>query len=506
MNCGEWISKRALQSEDRPFVKDRERQLQNREFNHQVNRVANYLLRLGVKKGSRVACLLENSIELLALFFACAKTGVIFVPLNYRLAVPELAYMLNDSDPRLLVYSADFHSKVQSLKSQSREVRNYLPVDENPSEPGLTLDNVIAGFAENEPAIEAGIEMGDPLLLLYTSGSTGTPKGALLSHQNILFSAIHSLVGYGINQTYKSLIAAPLFHVSALLAGAIPVIYAGGCLVIMKEFNPLEALDLIEREKINYMFAVPVMYQLMTQAGGWEAVDMSHVHFFIAGGASLPVSLIQKYHQDKGIYFAQGYGLTETGRLSALTLEDSIRKAGSVGKEVFHVTMRIVDENDLDVPTGQTGEIIVKGPNVFLGYWHMDEANKAAFKNGWFHTADLGRRDEEGFLYIIGRKQEMLIFSGENIYPAEIEKAIQGLPVVREVAIVGKKVPKKGDVAVAFVSLKEGETLTKKELLQNLQGKIADFKIPREVFFLDELPRNSLGKIDKLALKRKLQE
>lgn len=276
--------------------------------------------------------------------------------------------------------------------------------------------------------------------------------------------------------------------------------------MIMKAFNPLEALDLIEQDKINYMFAVPVMYQLMTQAGGWEAVDMSHVHFFIAGGASLPVPLIQKYHQEKGVYFAQGYGLTETGRLSALALEDSIRKAGSVGKEVFHVTMRIVDKNDRDVPPGQIGEIIVKGPNVFLGYWDMDEANKDAFRNGWFHTADLGRRDEEGFLYIIGRKQEMLIFSGENIYPAEIEKVIQSLPGVKEVAVIGKKVAKKGDVAVAFVSLKEGEILTKQELLHKLQGKIADFKIPREVFFLKELPRNSLGKIDKLVLKRKLQE
>lgn len=168
--------------------------------------------------------------------------------------------------------------------------------------------------------------------------------------------------------------------------------------------------------------------------------------------------------------------------------------------------MRIVDENDQDVPPGQTGEIIVQGPNVFLGYWNMDEANEAAFKNGWFHTADLGRRDEEGFLYIIGRKQEMLIFSGENIYPAEIEKSIQSLPAVKEVAVIGKKVAKKGDVAVAFVSLKEGETLTKKESIHKLQGKIADFKIPREVFFLNELPRNSLDKIDKLALKKKLQE
>ncbi|MEW6672155.1 MAG: AMP-binding protein [Thermodesulfobacteriota bacterium] len=506
MNCGEWIYKRALQFSDRPFVKDGDRRLENDDFNRQVNRLARYLLGLGLKKGDRVACLLENSIELLALFFACAKTGTIFVPLNYRLAVPELVYMLNDSDPRLLVSSAVFQPQVQQLQSTHKKIKNYLSVDAGSPEPERNLETVIAGLDENEPAGSEEIGPGDPLLLLYTSGSTGAPKGALLSHQNVLFSAIHSLVGYGINHTYKSLIAAPLFHVSALLAGTIPVIYAGGSLVIMKAFNPLEALDLIEREKINYMFAVPVMYQLMTQAGAWETTDMSHVHFFIAGGASLPVPLIRKYHQEKGVCFAQGYGMTETGRLSALGLEDSIRKAGSVGKEVFHVGLRIVDENGRDVPPGAAGEIVVKGPNVFLGYWNMDEANKAAFRNGWFYTADLGRRDAEGFLYIIGRKQEMLIFSGENIYPAEIEKAIQGLPAVREVAVVGKKVPKKGDVAVAFVSLKADNVLTKKELIHSLQGQIADFKIPREVYFLNELPRNSLDKIDKLALKRKLHE
>ncbi len=506
MNCGEWILKRAVQFADRPFVKDGERQLQNGEFNHQVNRLSHYLLSLGIKKGDRVACLLENSIELLELFFACSKTGAIFVPLNYHLAAPELAYMLNNSGSRLLVYTTDFHSQVQLIKSQLKEIISYLVVDAKSSGPGQNFEHVISGFDSSEPVATEEVELGDPLMILYTSGSTGTPKGALLSHQNILFSAIHSLVGYGLNKTYKSLIAAPLFHVSALLAATIPVIYAGGSLVIMKAFNPLQALDLIEREKINYIFAVPVMYQLMTQAARWEAIDMSHVHFFIAGGASLPVALIKKYYQEKGVYFAQGYGMTETGRLSALELQDSIKNAGSVGKEVFHVTMRIVDENDRDVPSGHTGEIIVKGPNVFLGYWNMDEANKAAFKNGWFYTADLGRRDEEGFLYIIGRKQDMLIFSGENIYPAEIEKAIQSIPAVKEVAVIGKKVAKKGDVAVAFISLKDGETLTKKELIHKLQGQIADFKIPREVFFLKELPRNSLDKIDRLALKRRLLE
>ena len=348
--------------------------------------------------------------------------------------------------------------------------------------------------------------LADPLFIMYTSGTTGDPKGAVLSHGNVLFGSINTVVGCGINRSYRSLVVAPLFHIGALGASALPILYAGGSLVLKGFYNASEVIGLIARERINYMFAVPVMFQLLPKTDEWQTADFSHVHFFIAGGAPMPLAVIRKYQEDKGIYFSQGYGMTETFRLTSLDLEDSIRKAGSVGKEVLHVLLRIVDDQDRDVAPGESGEIIVKGPNVFSGYWNKPAETAEAMRGGWFHTGDMGRRDEEGFIYIVGRKVEMIISSGENIYPAEVERVIQALPEVREAAAVGMPDRKKGEVVAVFVMLKEGAGLTEAALLAALQGKIAPFKIPKKVVFVEDFPRNSTGKILKKELKEKLSE
>ncbi len=289
---------------------------------------------------------------------------------------------------------------------------------------------------------------------MYTSGTTGDPKGAILTHQNILFGAIHSLLGYGVDRSYKSLVVAPLFHIGALAASVTPIIYAGGSIVISSFYNASEVLNNICKEKINYMFAVPVMFQLMAEAEEWKNADLSHVHFFISGGAPIPLPVIKKYQEEKGVGFVQGYALTETGRLTSLDLEDSISKAGSVGKEVFHVSLRIVDEHGNDLPPLVPGEIWSRA-QCFAGYWGKDAATGAAMKGGWFHTGDMGQRDEDGFVYIVGRKVEMIISSGENIYPAEVERAIAALPQVKEAAAVGMADKKRGEVVAAFVILQK---------------------------------------------------
>ena len=227
------------------------------------------------------------------------------------------------------------------------------------------------------------------------------------------------------------------------------------------------------------------------------------MHYFISGGAPIPVDVIRKYQEEKGVGFVQGYAMTETLRLTSLDLEDSITKAGSVGKEVFHIELRIVDNDGRDVAPGEPGEILVRGPNVFLGYWNKPAETAEAMAGGWFHTSDMGRRDEDGFVYIIGRKQEMIISSGENIYPAEVERAIQSLPQVKEAAAVAMPDPaKRGEVVAAFVTLQDGRSITEEELINALQGQIAHFKIPKRVFFVDDFPRNAAGKI----LKKELQK
>lgn len=501
MNIGQWTSKRARLNPEKLFLKEEDgREFSNAAFDQRVNRMANAFSEWGILKGERVAVLMLNSSEFLEIFFACAKTGAIMVPVNFRLAVPELIYILRDSAPRTLIYSSDFTDKVKAIKAAGLPLSRCVchGIDPIPGDPSLS--GFVAALPGCEPAPTSEITLDDPLFVMYTSGTTGDPKGAVLSHGNILFGAIHSLVGYGVDKTYRSLVVAPLFHIGALAASATPVIYAGGSLFLKSFYNASEVIRLIVREKINYMFAVPVMFQLMAKAEEWDKADFSHVHFFISGGAAIPVQMIRKYQEEKGVGFVQGYGLTETGRLTSLDLEDSIRKAGSVGKEVFHIDLRIVDHDDRDVAPGEPGEIVVRGPNVFTGYWNKPRETAAAIKSGWFHTGDMGRRDEEGFVYVIGRKQELIISSGENIYPAEVERAIQSLPQVREAAAVAMPDPIRGEAVAAFVMLHEDQLISEEDLINALHGKIAPFKIPKRVWFVDDFPRNVTGKVLKKEL------
>jgi fatty-acyl-CoA synthase len=284
------------------------------------------------------------------------------------------------------------------------------------------------------------------------------------------------------------------------------VIYAGGSLVLKRFFNASEVVKLISTEKINYMFTVPVVYQMMTEAAEWEGADFSHVHYFFSGGAPMPVPLIKKYQEEKGVSFAQGYGMTEACQITAVPLADSITKAGSVGKEGFHTSLRIVDENDADVSQGDTGEVIIRGPNLFSGYWKKPEETTAAFTGDWFRTGDMGYRDEDGYIFLVGRKVEMIISSGMNIYPAEVERAIQAQPEVAEAAAVGVPDSRRGEVVSAYVRLEKGKEISEEELIKRLTGMIASFKIPKKFFFVDDFPRNQGGKILKRELKERYRQ
>ncbi len=504
MNVGEWVFKRAATYPDGPFLEEDGRSFTNRAFNERVNRMAHALAAWGVDRGERVAVLMANSSEFLEIFFACAKTGAIMAPLNFRLAVPELVFILRDCTPRLLVYSADFSAKAGELRAALPGALRFLRQGGAEGE-DPPLADAAAAFSVAEPAVAAEVTLDDPLFIMYTSGTTGDPKGAVLTHMNVLFGSINTVVGCGIDRSFRSLVVAPLFHIGALGASALPILYAGGSLVLKEFTNASEVIELISRGGINYLFAVPVMFQLLLKTEQWPTADFSSVRFFIAGGAPMPLEVIRKYQQDKGVFFSQGYGMTETFRLTSLDLADSIRKAGSVGKEVLHVLMRIVDDSGQDVTPGESGEIIVKGPNVFSGYWRRPAETAAAMAGGWFHTGDMGRRDEEGFLYIVGRKVELIISSGENIYPAEVERAVQALPGVREAAAVGMPDRKKGEVVAVFVLPTEGAGLTEEALLEGLRGKIAPFKLPRKVVFVAEFPRNATGKILKNGLREMLR-
>lgn len=505
MNIGEWSLKRARSWPERLFLKQGDRCCTNREFNARVNRMAHVLLAKGVRKGDRVAALMVNSSAFFETFLACAKIGAIIVPINHQLAAPELVRIIADCGPRLLVHSPAFAAAVAQIRRQGGEIEHCLPHAGEALAAAAGHDDPSDRRTAAEPAVPWDVTLGDPLLIMFTSGTTGTLKGAVLSHENFLFGSIQNLHCYGINATYKSLVVAPLFHIGALVASATPVIYAGGALVIKDFENPSEIIQLIEREKINYMFAVPVMYKMMSKAPAWESADFSHVNFFIAGGAPMPVPLIRQYQEEKGVRFVQGYGMTETLRITSLDLEDAQRKAGSIGKELFHTWVRIVDDAGREMPPETAGEIIVKGPTVFARYWNNPEATAAVLRDGWFHTGDLGKRDAEGFIYIVGRKSDLIISSGENIYAAEVERAIEAIEPVSEAAVVGLPDATRGEVAAAFVVLKEAGALTAEELTAALRGCLAPYKIPRKVMFLESLPKTDSGKVRKNELKQRFR-
>lgn len=504
MNIGEWVAKRARLYPDRLFLKENEQEIDNGRFNRQVNRTANALETLGVSKGARVIVLMTNSSAFLEVFFACAKLGALIIPVNTNLAGSELAHIIGDAAPRVLIYSSSLQDTLKAIGAAlDRRIHRLAHGGPGPEE-APSLETLARDAPSHEPDLVEAPDLDDPLMIMYTSGTTGAPKGAVLTHGNFLFGAIHSLLSYHLDRTCRSLVVAPLFHIGALAASVTPVIYAGGCLVLKAFDNPSDILSCLVREKISFMFAVPVMYDMLTKSPRWAQSDFAAVDFFIAGGAPMPVALIRRYQEEKGVRFAQGYGMTETLRITALDLDAAGRKAGSIGKEVFHTTLEIQDEDGREVPPGATGEIVVKGPTVFRGYWKNPGATAAVLRDGWFHTGDLARRDGEGFIHLAGRKNDLIICAGENIYAAEVERAIEAHPQVAEAAVIGIPDARRGEVPAAFVRLEDDAPLPEDELLRFLADRIAAFKCPRKIRFVREFPRNRVGKILKRDLKDRL--
>lgn len=504
MNIGEWTTKRAmLQPDSTVIISDDGRTFTYGEFNSRVNSAANAMPGMGVSRGDRIAVLLPNVPEFLELWFATAKTGAIMVPLNYRLAPPEIEYILEDCGATALAYAPDFAEQVEEIRSRAKDVNTYLCVGGEGQEDDLVYDDWVSKALETEPATDPKPTLDDPHFIMYTSGTTGHPKGAILTHGNTHWNAINGVLAYQLSQNETNLVATPLYHIAGLSAGATPTIFSGGRVILMKYFNPDEALRMIESHKVTSMFGIPSMFQMMADCEHFDTTDFTSVRFLIVGGAPCPVPLIERY-LSKGVAFNQGYGLTETAPgVTALPVEDALRKRGSAGKPLFYVDVDIVDDADMQVDRGELGEIVIQGSNVFQGYWNKPRETEEALKYGWFHTGDVGYFDSEGYLYVTDRKGDMIISGGENIYPVEVENVIRSNPKVADVGVVGLPDPAWGESPLAVVVLKSGERATTEELIEYCRDKLARFKTPKKVVFADDLPRNSTGKVLKKELREK---
>lgn len=503
MNIGEWAKRWAERYPNEPYVKYGDLELTKGEFNVRINRLSHAFQEFGIKKGDRVAVLMGNSNIFLEILFALSKIGGIMVPLNFRLAAPELEFILNDSEPIMLIYSPEFLSVADELRDKIPSMKTYICEMEGGSPGDLLFGKFVADKSEGEPDPGVEVILDDPHFIMYTSGTTGKPKGAVVLQGNTQWNAINAINMYTLGTGDVSLCCAPLFHIGALHASATPGLYAGQKLIIQRFFNPNESLKLIEKEKVNLMFGIPVMFLFMTLDPDFEKTDFSSVNFFIAGGSPCPKSLIETF-MEKGVTFNQGYGMTETATaITALRSEDALRKLGSCGKPVFHTDIRIVDLEGGDLPQGEMGEVLVKGPNVIREYWRKPKETAETIEDGWLHSGDMGYIDEEGYLFLVDRKKDMYISGGENVYPAEVEDVIMSFDKVADVGVIGVPDKKWGEIGMAVVVKKPDTELTENEVIEFCKGKLAKYKIPKKVTFIDVLPRTATGKILKKELRAK---
>lgn len=499
---GDWLRHHAAHRANHKAIIFNDLTFTYREFNSRVNQTATALDQLGVKQGDRVALLLLNSNAFLETLFACAKLGAIAVPINFRLSPAEINFILNDAQANVLLYHPVFKELFEPIRAES-PVKHAILITEAGAETGsdLNYEDLLSNSADSEP--ETVVLQDDPLMMMYTSGTTGKPKGALLSHGNVSWNAIHSLLSdMALQKQDIVLTVAPLFHIGGLAVNSLTAMYIGATLILQAQFDPPDVLRTVEREGVNTLFLVPAMWQALTLVPDFDSYDLSRLRSLISGGSPCPIPVIE-FFQKRGLRFYEGFGMTETcAGVCILGDEDAVRKNGSVGKPLMHEEMRIVDPEGNDVAPGETGELVLRGPNIFLEYWNRPDATEEAFQDGWFHTGDLARQDEEGFYYIVDRKKDMLISGGENVYPTEVEQVIYRHPKVQEVAVIGAPDERWGEVPMALIVPKPGESLTLAELEEFCRDKLARFKTPKHLVELDEMPRTATGKILKRELRK----
>lgn len=512
MYIGDYLGRRELYSPDKLAIIDvgkvPELRLTYRQMNERANRFANWLQRVvGIQKGERVAILARDGVEHLDCFFACGKLGAMHTALNWRLHARELAGLVEKTKPKVLVYSDDFRDSVRQIKAATHEtpssINHYLNIEGPGIEGSLPFESTLQE-SPSTPVTCESLKEEDTACLLFTGGTTGLPKGAMISHRMICWNSFNTVI-HDLSRDDIYLCVFPLFHAGGLFAYVSSQIIFGNTTVLTRQFDPVQVLDVIERERVTVFAGVPTMYQAMTQAANWATADLSSLRFCTSGGAPLPVPLIEKYTTEKGVRFKQGFGMTEFGPgLFALAPEDAIRKAGSIGRPNFFVDVRVVDDDNRPLGPNQLGELVLKGPVNCSGYFDdPEESAKAVDDNGWFHTGDLVRYDDEWYFFVADRKKDMFISGGENVYPAEIESVMYKHPAVHMCAVIGVPDARWGEVGKACVVLKPDATVTEEELIALMKDNLAGYKVPKSVEFMESLPISGMGKILKSELRQR---
>jgi long-chain acyl-CoA synthetase len=471
-----------------------------RDMDKRSKQIAAGLYQLGVRKGDRVCILMDNSPEFYYAYFGIIRLGAIAGPVNCWWQTKEIQYLLNDSGAVALFVDAAYRGHLEKMKGQTPALKHVIQRDSDGA--GLSYETLIADKADIP---EDPIDLDDVSTIVYTSGTTGNPKGVLLTHRNILANSWQAGKLANISDNDVVMCFLPLFHVNGLVITGTSPIFAGAQIILRKGFSASEFWDCVARYRVSIFSGVPTVYQILLNTPGSEQVDVSSLRYGVCGAAPMPVETIRQFEKRFNMIIIEGYGLTEGTAGATANPINGIRKIGSIGIPFAESEVRLCDEHDQEVPQGEVGEICVRGANVMKGYFNKPEETAQTLRGGWLHTGDMAYKDEDGYLFIVDRKKEMIIRGGENIYPKELEGIMFTHPKVMEVAVVGAPDEIYGEEVMACIVLKPGESITGEEFREWCKENMASYKVPKYVDFRESLPKNILGKVLKKELKNLLK-
>jgi len=471
------------------------------ELCHRSRRLANLLKGAGIEKGDRISCLTANSVEYIDIFMAAARLGAILTPLNHRLAPVEMIKILGDSKPKVFIFDGEFGDAAKEIAAANLGMNLILYFGNGEFGWAKRMEEIVHPHGIIGPEIAGDSE--DPLLMLYTAGSTGRPKGVPLRQTNLFFNAINWVIDAGITKEDYTMTVIPLFHIGGHMLWTLPHLMVGGKILLQRRFDPETTLRLLMEEKITNVYFIPAMAKMILALPQWKDYDLSRLRFIGAGGEPVPERVTNAFGEI-GIPVLNSYGLTETSdATTTIRPWDAPGKpANCIGKPLTMTDVRIVDSRGRDVGAGTEGEILHRGPSVVNAYWKRPEESARAFREGWLHTGDRAVQDEEGFLHFLGRKDDMIVTGGENVYPAEIEEVILSHSKVADVAIVGIPDDKWGQTIKAVIAPKAGMSIEKEEILGHVKARLSGFKRPRIIQFVESLTKIGSGKLDRVTIKK----
>jgi long-chain acyl-CoA synthetase len=499
---GELVSRSAAERPEKVALVSGHRRITYGELAGRVRRAAGALHDLGVEKGDRVALILGNAPEFAEALYGAFRIGAVVAPLNVMLTPDEVGAVLADADAKVVIADPEFLPTVLAVRDRLAGLDHVLVTGAS-EVPGRTRSYERAlREAGDSPA--AKILERDPALLAYTAGTTANPKGAVLTHGNLLsnLDQMARVPALAEAESDVVLLVLPLFHIYALNVVLGITMREGATAVLVERFDPGVTLDLVARERVTILFGAPPMFTAWLQAAEGRDVDLSSVRIAVSGAAPLPGRVLEAFRDRFGITIWEGYGLTETAPAVTTNAMGEVAKPDSIGLVLPGVEVRLVDEHGDDVEEGDPGEVVVRGPNVFAGYWRKPEETEAAFRDGWFRTGDVAYRDDDGYLFIVDRSKDLIIVSGFNVFPKEVEEAVAAHPKVAEAAVIGVPDERTGEAVKALVVLKPGETATEEEILEHCRVSLARFKCPRQVKFVEALPHHLTGKVARRLLRK----